>query len=230
MVGTLYNAIAVAVGASIGLLVGRKIPASFQESAFVALGLFTLGMGVLMCQSMAEPFAVFMALVLGAMLGNGAGLDRRLTKVADRFGSGTGAALVQSVILFCAGAMTLIGCMTDGMEGDPTILLAKGTMDFVSASFLAAALGSGVLLAAPAVLVIQGGLTLGFQWLGEGMAQGLIDDLTGLGGILLLALGLDLLRIRRLELLNLLPSFLLLPALRPFAIWLTETLPLLMTS
>ena len=72
--------------------------------------------------------------------------------------------------------------MNDGLHGDPTILLIKGTMDFVSAAFLAAALGQGVLLAAPVVFIIQGGLTWMFQGIGSSWSDELIQDYTGLGG------------------------------------------------
>ena len=225
MVGTVYNAIAVGIGASLGLVLGNRIPSGFRDAAFVALGLFTLGIGILMVGDMAQPFAVFLALVLGALLGHAAKLDRRMQSWTDRLGKGTGAALTQSVLLFCAGAMTLIGCMADGLEGDPTILFVKGTMDFVSSAFLAAALGRGVLLAAPAVFIIQGSLTGFFKGIGTELSLGLIQDFTGLGGILLLALGLDLLKIRSFKLLNLILAFALLPLLRPFALWVQETLP-----
>ena len=149
--------------------------------------------------------------MLGASFGHWVGLDQKVKHAANRLGEGEGAALVQSTLLFCVGAMTLVGCMQDGLRGDPSILLAKGTMDLFSALFLAATMGRGVLFSALSVLIIQGALTLSFSVLGTGISDALVQELSGLGGLLLLALGLDLLRIRQFSLLDLIWSLPLLP-------------------
>ena len=107
--------------------------------------------------------------------------------------------------------MTLVGCMQDGLLRDPTVLMAKGTMDLFSSIFLAAALGRGVLWSTGSVLVIQGGLTFAFATAGAGIPEPLVGELSGVGGILLLALGLDLLDIRKFPLLDLTWSLPLLP-------------------
>jgi len=211
MLGTLYNVITVALGSSIGLVLGQRVPDGMRKVVFSALGLFTLFMGVDMMMDITRPMAAFMALVLGAIVGHLIGLDARVKKAADRLGKGEGAALVQSTLLFCIGAMTLVGCMQDGLLGDPTVLMAKGTMDLFSSIFLAAALGRGVLLSTGSVLVIQGGLTFAFATAGAGIPEPLVGELSGVGGILLLALGLDLLDIRKFPLLDLTWSLPLLP-------------------
>lgn len=228
MVGTLYNAIAVGVGASVGLWLGKKISKKLQNLVFQALGLFTLGIGFSMGLEMDKPFAVFLSLVLGVIVGHKLQIDQRVKHLTNRLGEGTGAGLVQSVLLFCAGAMTLVGCMQDGLQNDPTILFIKGTMDLVSAAFLAATLGRGVLLAAPAVLLLQGGLTWAFQLWGTAWPAELTADLTGLGGLLLIALGVNLLQIKSFDLLNFIPAFVLVPVCRPAAIWIQTELPLLL--
>ena len=228
MVGTLYNAIAIGIGASAGLLLGKKISKELQIQVFKALGLFTLGLGFSMSLEMNQPFAVFLALVFGIATGHKLQIDQHLRRLTDQLGQGAGNGLIQSVLLFCAGAMTLVGCMQDGLQDDPTILFIKGTMDLVSSALLAATLGRGVLLAAPAVLILQGGLTGAFQLWGAVWPAEWIADLTGLGGLLLLALGIDLLKIQSFALLNFVPAFILLPLFRPVAIWIQMELPLLL--
>ena len=220
MLGTLYNTVTVAAGASAGLLLRKRVPEKLRKAVFAAIGLFTLYIGVDMMIGIQRPIGTFIALVLGAGIGQAIGLDARIRRAADRLGEGDGAALVQSTLLFCVGAMTLVGCMQDGLLGDPTILLAKGTMDLISSLFLAAALGRGVLLSAGTVLVIQGALTLGFAAVGSGIPEDLVVELSGLGGILLLALGLDLLDIRKFALIDLTWSLLLLPAV----LWALDTI------
>lgn len=228
MVGTLYNAATVLIGASAGIWLGKFIPPATKEVVFQSLGLFTLGLGFMMGMEMNDPFAIFLALVLGAIVGQQLRIQERLEGITSRWGEGIGSAMIQSIMLFCVGAMTLIGCMQDGLHGDSTVLLIKGTMDLVSAAFLSAALGRGVLLAAPAVLLIQGLMTWGFQLWGEGWSDALISDLTGLGGLLLLALGLDLMRIKSFALLNFMPAFLFIPLTQPIASWVNQQLPLLL--
>jgi uncharacterized membrane protein YqgA involved in biofilm formation len=211
MLGTLFNAVAVTIGASLGLALRKRVPKKLQKTVFSAIGLFTLFIGVDMMGSVSRPIAVFIALVLGASFGHWVGLDQTIKKAANRLGEGEGAALVQSTLLFCVGAMTLVGCMQDGLRGDPSVLLAKGTMDLFSALFMAATMGRGVLFSALSVLVIQGGMTLCFSLIGTGIPEALVGELSGLGGILLLALGLDLLNVRKFALIDLTWSLPLLP-------------------
>ncbi len=227
MVGTLFNAVTVAAGAGLGLLLGKRLGDGIRDTVFQCLGLFTVALGIQMTLEMQQPFAIFLALIAGAVLGHLMQLDRRVKSMTGQLGNGTGNALVQSVVLFCAGAMTLIGCMQDGLSGDATVLFIKGSMDFVSAAFLAAALGRGVMLAAPAVLVIQGGLTWAFILSGAAWSEALIADLTGVGGILLFALGLDLLQIRSFPLINFIPAFALVGLFQPVSTWIETDLPLL---
>lgn len=182
---------------------------------FQAMGLFTLGLGAWMAVQMRDPFAVFVAWILGAAIGQTLQLDRRLQRATARTPSSAGelGVAVQALLLFSVGSMTVLGCMADGLRNDPSILLAKGSMDFVSSAFLAATLGRGVLWAAPGLLVLQGGLTLLFAALGAGLAPEVIQELTALGGLMLLALGLQLLEVRTFPLIQYLPALLLLPLL-----------------
>ncbi len=218
MFGTLFNTLTVAMGAGIGLALRQRVPEELRTVVFSAIGLFTLYIGVDLMADIHTPVAVFVALVLGASVGHLLGVDRRIRAAADKLGTGTGSALVQSTLLFCIGAMTLVGCMRDGLENDPTILYAKGTMDLISSVFLAAALGRGVLYSAGAVLLIQGALTLAFATLGAGIPESMVAELSGLGGILLFGLGLDLLGVRSFPLLDLSCA---LPML-PLVLWLFE--------
>ena len=214
MVGTVFNAVTVAIGASAGLVLGKRLSEGLHTIIFQALGLFTIGIGV--------------AMIAGVVAGHDLQLDQRMKAATARLGEGTGTALIQAVLLFCMGAMTLIGCMQDGLNGDATVLFVKGSMDLVSSAFLAAALGRGVLLAAPALLLIQGGLTAAFALWGAAWSDALIADLTGLGGLLLLALGLDLLKVRSFALLNFFPAFAFVPLFQPIAQWLETGLPQLL--
>ena len=126
MVGTLFNTVTVAAGAGLGLALGGRLSESLRQVVFQCLGLFTLSLGIRMTLDAQTVFAIFLALIAGAVLGKAFQLDRRIQALAGSQNPGEGSALVQAVVLFCAGAMTLIGCMQDGLQGDATVLFIKG--------------------------------------------------------------------------------------------------------
>jgi uncharacterized membrane protein YqgA involved in biofilm formation len=225
MVGTLYNAAAVAVGASVGLAFRGRLTESGRDAAFVAAGLFTLGLGIRMAAGMQQPLAVFFACFAGILLGNTLGLQRALDGLARRWGSGgEEGGFLKAMVLFCAGSMTVIGCLEDGVHGEPGVLLVKGTMDGISAAFLAAAFGRGVLWAAPGVLVVQGVLTAAFAAAGGQMEAATAAEFSSVGGILLVALGLDLVGVRSFRMADLLPALVVLPLAVAAARWIEAVL------
>ncbi len=225
MVGTLYNAAAVAVGASVGLAFRGRLTESGRDAAFVAAGLFTLGLGIRMAAGMQQPLAVFFACFAGILLGNALGLQRALDGLARRWGSGgEEGGFLKAMVLFCAGSMTVIGCLEDGVHGEPGVLLVKGTMDGISAAFLAAAFGRGVLWAAPGVLVVQGVLTAAFAAAGGQMEAATAAEFSSVGGILLVALGLDLVGVRSFRMADLLPALVVLPLAVAAARWIEAVL------
>ena len=220
MVGTLFNTVAVAVGASAGLALGARWSSELKDKMFVVLGLFTLAIGSLMALETEQPIDLFLALVFGTLLGHSLKLQARLTRLTQPTeGATAGRGFVEAMILFCLGSMTLVGCMEDGLLDKPNLLFIKGTMDLISSAFLAATLGRGVLWSAVGVLVFQGGLTLAFGFMGQGMSPELIQELSALGGVLMLGIGFQLLGVRahnlpQWPLVDALPALALLPLIR----------------
>ena len=220
MVGTLFNTFAVAVGASAGLALGARWSSELKDKMFVVLGLFTLAIGSMMTLETAQPIDLFLALVFGTLLGHSLKLQARLSELTQpKDGATAGRGFVEAMILFCLGSMTLVGCMEDGLLNKPNLLFIKGTMDLISSAFLAATLGRGVLWSAVGVLAFQGGLTLAFGFMGQGMSPELIQELSALGGILMLGIGFQLLGVRahtlpQWPLVDALPALALLPLIR----------------
>ena len=220
MVGTLFNTVAVAIGASAGLALGARWSSELKDKMFVVLGLFTLAIGSMMALETEQPIDLFLALVFGTLLGHSLKLQARLTRLTQPTeGATAGRGFVEAMILFCLGSMTLVGCMEDGLLDKPNLLFIKGTMDLISSAFLAATLGRGVLWSAVGVLVFQGGLTLAFGFMGQGMSPALIQELSALGGVLMLGIGFQLLGVRahnlpQWPLVDALPALALLPLIR----------------
>jgi len=218
MIGTLFNTIAVVIGASIGLASHKYISSKSQHKILIVFGLFTVALSINMISSINAPIDIFLALIIGTLLGQTLALHDRLSSFTSRFGKqnrndsdSVSSGFIKATILFCVGGLTLIGCMEEGLKGESQLLFIKGTMDLISSFFLASALGRGVLFSAIGVFIFQGSLTLFFMSFGAQIPEELVIDLTALGGILLLALGIDLMDIKSFKIIDLLPSLIILP-------------------
>ena len=218
MKGTILNTVTVASGSLVGLLIGKFIPESAQQVALGGLGLVTMGLGMKMFLGSKNILIVAGSIALGGIIGLLLGIQVGLENIAEWVkhsvgGGGTfSEGFVASCVLFCIGPMTLLGCIQDGLEGKSELLSLKSTMDGVAAIFLAASLGVGVLFSAAFVLIFQGALTLAARPLSSLKSdQGLLAELEGTGGPIMLAIGLSLLSIKKLPTANYLPALVLAP-------------------
>ena len=218
MKGTILNTVTVAAGSVVGLLIGKFIPESAQQVALGGLGLVTMGLGMKMFLGSKNILIIAGSIALGGIIGLLLGIQVGLEHIADWVkqsvgGGGTfSEGFVASCVLFCIGPMTLLGCIQDGLEGKSELLSLKSTMDGVAAIFLAASLGVGVLFSAAFVLIFQGALTLAARPLSSlKNDQGLLAELEGTGGPIMLAIGLSLLSIKKLPTANYLPALVLAP-------------------
>ncbi|MEE4255449.1 MAG: DUF554 domain-containing protein [Bacteroidales bacterium] len=211
--GTIINVAAVIVGSLIGLLINRKLPQKIVTIIFQVMGLFTLVLGISMSLKTEHYIIVIASLVLGAVIGEWIGLEKymnqwseklksRLKFGNDKFTDG----LVTAFLLYCMGAMTILGAVEEGLEGTYDILLMKSLMDGVSSVALASALGVGVIFSVIPMLVYQGGLTLFSAYVEEHFTEVIISDLSATGGILLIGLGINILEIKHLKILNMVPA------------------------
>ncbi|UBM61798.1 DUF554 domain-containing protein [Candidatus Sulfidibacterium hydrothermale] len=223
MIGTLVNVATVIVGSLTGLLLKSRLPDRFIKIFFQVIGLFTLYLGVSMALKSTHVLQMVFSLIIGAVIGESLHLDRGLEKMADvikkrfkskneRFTDG----LLTAFLLYCMGSLTILGAIEEGMNGDPHLLLIKSLMDGVSSIALASGLGIGVLFSAVPLLIFQGGITLLAMWLGDFFPAVMITELSAVGGILLLGLGIDILGIKKIKVINMLPALVVIV----FLIWL----------
>jgi uncharacterized protein len=225
MTGTLLNAVTVLIGGTMGIVLGHRFPQRMHETIFAALGLFTLVIGFSSTLMTGNPLIVLASLLLGALLGEAIDLDKRLEQFgawlqkqlgrAEDTGRGSRfvEAFVTASLVFCVGPLTIQGAIEDGLFGDYTKLAVKAMLDGFAALAFAATLGPGVLASILVILGFQGGLTL-LAGLGANFFTGpMIAEMTGTGGVVLLAIGLRLLELKRIRAANLLPSLFIAPAL-----------------
>jgi len=213
MLGTIVNAAAVIIGGLIGLLLKKNMPERVTSIYFQAVGLFTLAIGITMIIKMDHILIVVGSLAIGSLLGEWIDLENKANRMSnylkkkfrignERFSEG----LVTAFLLFCIGSMTIVGAIDEGIKGSHELLFTKSLMDFFSAMLLASAFGIGVVFSAIPLLLFQGLLTLIAMWASSFFSPVLIQGLTSIGGILLIGLGFNILEIKKIRIMNMLPS------------------------
>lgn len=216
MLGTIVNTIAVVIGASIGLLIKKGIPERIGDSLMKALGLCTIFIGISGAFKGEDTLVMIISMVLGTLIGEAIDIDRRVnsgvSKIEKKFTkkeNNISQGFITSSLLFCIGSMTIVGAMNAGLLGDNTMLFTKSTLDFCSSIVFASTLGIGVLLSAGFVLVYQGGLTLLAIAAAPLLSTAVINEMTCVGSLVIIATGLNLLGITKLKLMNYLPAMFL---------------------
>ncbi len=215
MIGTIVNTFAVIAGGGIGMLLKKGMPERIKTIYFQAVGLFTLAIGISMVWKMEHILIVVGSVVIGAVLGEWWNLEKGADRLSDwtkeklRLGSDQFTeGLTTAFLLFCVGALTIMGAIEEGISGTSRLLLTKSVLDFFSALLLASAFGVGVLFSAVPLFLFQGGITLLARFFGNFLSENTIQALTTVGGILLLGLAVNILEIKKLRILNMLPALL----------------------
>lgn len=220
LLGTLVNGIAIIVGTLIGL-VWRKIPEQVKTTVMQAMGLAVSILGIGMGLKSDNYLIVIISLAIGSVLGEYWKLEDRLNKLGVWIERKIGAtqkgsiakAFVTSTLVFVVGALAIIGSLDSGLRHDHDVLFTKSIIDgFVSIIFTAT-LGFGVIFSAIPVMLYEGGITLLAtqidQWISVETLDQLVKELTATGGILIFAIGLNLLEITKIRIVNMLPSILI---------------------
>lgn len=221
MLGVLVNTLAVIAGSTCGLLFKKAIPQKLSSGVMTALALCTLYIGVDGMLNGANVLLIIIAMVLGAVVGYLLNIDGGISRlgqwVENRFArasSGTVAqGFVTASLLFCVGAMTVVGSLNAGISGDNTLLYTKSLLDLISSTMLAVSLGVGVLFAAAFVFVFQGALVLLAQVLQPVLSEGAVNAMVCAGSLMILALGLNLLGATKIKVANFLPALVFAPLL-----------------
>ncbi len=225
-IGVVANVVAVLAGSALGLVFGHLIPERLRTIAFRGLGLATLVIGISMALETQNVLILVGSLVIGAIIGELAEIERRLEGfgrwlqrtvqrsdalvIDEEADPGTRRhtlveGFVTASLLFCVGPLTILGSIQDGL-GDPSLLYVKSLLDGFASLALASTLGVGVAFSIIPIVIIQGGLALTGVWVDPIMTEHVIGEFTAAGGALILAIGLDMLEIKRLPYGNMLPA------------------------
>ena len=221
--GVIVNTGTVLAGSLLGLLFKKGIPEKVSRAVMIALGLFTLYIGIDGALGTQSPLIVVASLVLGAIVGTLLNIDGAISRLglwAERkFKRGDGETVsiaegfMTASLLFCVGAMTVNGAIEAGVKGVNTLFFTKALMDLVSSAMLASGLGFGVLLSAVFVLVFQGLLVLLAGWIAPVLTPAAIAEMTAAGSLIMVALGLNLLGVTKNKVADYLPAIVIAPVI-----------------
>ena len=212
LIGTIVNVAAICAGALVGRYAGRFIPNRIRQTVMAGLGLTVLLIGLQLALKSKQPMIVIGSLILGGVFGELLQIEARLESfglwLQGRFvGAGNIAeGFVAASLLYCVGAMAIMGALQDGLNGTPTILYAKAALDGVASIALASTLGIGVLFSALSVAIYQGVITVAAESAKSLLTDTVVLEMNAVGGLLIVAIGLDLIGIKRLPVGNMLPA------------------------
>lgn len=215
MVGTITNAAAIIVGGLIGIFLKKGISEPVKQTAMQGIGLAVLLVGAQMAFKTNNILIVIISLVIGGVIGEMLGIERRLGRLGNwlevRFGGGDSnlsRAFVTTSLIYCVGAMAILGSIEDGLTGNSTTLFAKSLLDGVSAIFFASTMGIGVVFSAVPVFAYQGSITLLAELVKNMLSPAVVAELTATGGLLIVGISINILGIKEIRVGNMLPSIL----------------------
>ncbi len=225
MFGVLVNGLTVFIGSGMGLVLKRGIPPKVTEALMTGIALCTVFIGISGALEGQNTLVLILSMATGTVIGTLLDIDRQLNRlgawVETRFKQKNGQVtlaegFVTASLLFCVGAMTIVGSLQAGLTGDCEMLYTKAALDLISSCVLAASLGFGVFLAGIFVLLFQGGLVLLAGVIAPFLTDYAIGEMTCAGSVLIIALGLNIMGITKIKVANYLPVILIPPVLCMF--------------
>lgn len=215
MFGTIINTGAIIIGGSLGLLFRKGIPSKLSTSIMNGLALCVLYIGFTGALKGENALVIIFSMVIGAIIGECLDLDERINELGrwleKKFKKGESKTsisegFVTASLLFCVGAMAIIGSLQDGLTGNSDMLLTKSMLDGVSAIVFASTLGIGVIFSSAFVFTYQGSISLLASVLAPFLTDSVINEMTCVGSLLIIALGLNVLKVTNIKIMNLVPA------------------------
>jgi uncharacterized membrane protein YqgA involved in biofilm formation len=231
LTGTFVNFAAIAAGGALGLLFRKGLPERYLNAVMSVISLVVLALGASYALqglgSVQQALTLVLSVILGTVAGTlmriesglgkiGAAVQGRMKNAGGRFAEG----FTSCTLLYCVGAMAVTGSIQGGLNGDHSIILVKSVMDGVTAVFFASTLGVGVLFSAVPVLIYQGAIALAASALAQVVDTAVITEMSAAGGIALMALSVNMMGLKKLEVANMLPAIFLPIGVLPLVNWL----------
>ena len=218
--GTLVNTVAVIIGGTLGLFLKKGLPDRIADTVMKGIGLCVIYIGIDGCLQGMNPLITILSAAIGAVIGELLDLDGRINSLGgwleQKFSKNTNPeqntiakGFVSASLLFCVGAMTIVGSLNSGLTNDHQMLYTKSLLDGISSVIFASSLGIGVLFSAVFVLIYQGSITLLAGCVAPFLTETVIAEMTCIGSVLIIGIGLNMLGITKLKMMNYVPAIFL---------------------
>lgn len=215
--GDLVNSLAIIAGALLGLVVKRGLPEKWQETIMSGIALSIVIIGTKMALVTQNIVVVIVALALGSIIGEILDLEGGMQKIGDWIGNklagGSKSAAAQiaqgfasASVLFCSGAMAIVGSIQSGLANDHATLYAKATLDGIIALVMTANLGVGVIFSSISVGIYQGSIVLVSGFIEPYVTQKILNEITASGGIMIMAIGFNMMNLTHTRIANMVPG------------------------
>jgi uncharacterized membrane protein YqgA involved in biofilm formation len=219
MLGTIVNSLAIVAGSLLGLLFSKGIADNYKEIILSGVGLSVLLIGVKSALVSGDLMVVIFSVILGALLGEWLNIEKKLealgayleSKVTAKSADSTSFArgFVTASLVFCVGSMAIVGSLESGLTGNHQTLFAKSVLDGVTSVIFASTMGLGVMFSAVAVFLYQGLITLTAVFMKSFLVPETIEQMTSVGGLLIMAIGFNMLKITKIRVGNMIPAIFL---------------------
>ena len=219
MLGTIVNSLAIIGGSLIGLLFNKGISERYKDILMSAIGLSVVLIGLKSALVTDDLMVVIFSMIIGALIGEALAIENKLEgfgrflekKMASASGdtSAIGRGFVTASLVFCVGSMAIVGSLESGLTGNHQTLMAKSVLDGVTSIIFASTMGIGVIFSSVAVFVYQGLITISAGFLKSYLIPETIAQMTSVGGLLILSIGLNMLKITTIKIGNMLPAIFL---------------------
>ncbi|MBU2646493.1 DUF554 domain-containing protein [bacterium] len=213
MIGTIVNAVSILAGGLLGLLLKKGIPEDYKKTVMQALSLAVILIGLRSAFASDDLLIVIISLAIGSVIGEFIGIESGLERlgnwIENRFSSESGSVakgFVTASLVYCVGSMAIVGSFESGLTGNHQTLFAKSALDGITAIIFASSMGVGVLLSFIPVFLYQGALTLAAGLIKPFLVPAVVSQMTATGGLLITAIGINLMGIVRIRVGNMLPA------------------------
>ena len=216
--GAIVNSIVVVITSLIGLLIGQRIPEKMNRAIMQGIGLVVITSGVSGAVNGVNTLVLILSMVIGIVIGEGLDIHQRINLFiekatkrlsGDKDQSEFTQAFMTATMLFCIGSMAIVGSLESGLTGDNATLYTKSVIDGISAVLFSSSLGIGVLFASIPLLLYQGSLIIFAQLLAPILSDAVILEMTTVGSVLLIGMGLNMLDITDFKMMNFIPAIFL---------------------
>ena len=214
MIAVAVNVAAVIAGSLCGLIFKKGLPEKLSNSIMQGLALCVMYIGISGSLKCENTLGVILSMVIGVIIGELLKLDDRINnlgnKLETRFSSGSNSTFakgfVSATLLFCVGAMSIVGSLESGISGRHDTIFSKSLIDGISAIIFTSTFGVGVMFSAVGVLVYQGTITLLAQFIAPFLTDYVINQMTAVGSLIIIGLSLNMLGLTKIKVMNMVPA------------------------